>query len=154
MLSFMTLHQVVKCDQACMHINDQKLVMQLETDVGSELPMASFNVPHPGPAQLSKLIFSNNQLCTLCPSDGDWVRESLLNAFNLKCTVFYTSGLFLHIAWGLSNCVRGVYFVSQICFFLWPLGNISNLKLNEARNPEYTCLRDAGQVWSSKLSCL
>lgn len=60
MLSFATLRQVVQCDQARMHINDQKLVMQRETDVGSELPMASFNVPHPGLAQLSKLICSNN----------------------------------------------------------------------------------------------
>ena len=62
MSSFVTLHQVVKCDQARMHINDQKLVMQLEIDVGSELPMASFNVPHPGLAQLS---ICSNQLCTL-----------------------------------------------------------------------------------------
>ena len=32
-----------------MQMSGGKLVMWLETDVGSELPLASFDVTHPGP---------------------------------------------------------------------------------------------------------
>ena len=48
------------------HMNSGKLVMRLETDGGSELPLP-FDVTHLGLAELSKLICSNNCLCNLMP---------------------------------------------------------------------------------------
>ena len=54
-------------------MNARKLVMRPETDVGSELPLPSFDVTHPGLAA-SKLISSDNQLCTPT-SDRQRLRE-------------------------------------------------------------------------------
>ena len=55
--------------------------MRPETDVGSEIPLPSFNVTHRGLAA-SKLISSDNQLCTPTShteterqTDGDWERD-------------------------------------------------------------------------------
>ena len=54
-------------------MNVRKLVMRPETDVGSELPLPTFDVTHPGLAT-SKLISSDNQFCTLT-SDRQRLRD-------------------------------------------------------------------------------
>ena len=57
-LSFTTLCRGAKCGQSRMQMNGGKQVMQPETDVGSEVPLTSFDVAHPDLNELSKLICS------------------------------------------------------------------------------------------------
>ena len=47
-LSFATPYWAVKCGWSCIQMNGGKLVIWLKTDEGSELPLISFNVTHPG----------------------------------------------------------------------------------------------------------
>ena len=56
-LSFITLYSAEKCSQSHMQMDIWKLVMWLETDVGSELPMTLFNVTHPGLAPVKINMF-------------------------------------------------------------------------------------------------
>ena len=56
-LSFATLCCAVKCGWFHMQMNSKKLVMQLETDVGSELLLTLLSVTHPGLAAVKVDMF-------------------------------------------------------------------------------------------------
>ena len=60
-LSFATLCCAAKCDWSCIQMQETRTVAG---NWGSKLPLTLFDVTHPGLAELSKLICSDNWLCT------------------------------------------------------------------------------------------
>ena len=76
----------MKCDWSCMHMDGRKVVLikQLETGVGSELPLTSFTDAHPGLAAVKITMFWQ---LTLHPNfrktETEWERDCLnYQAFN------------------------------------------------------------------------
>ena len=119
-----------KCDWTHTQTNDRKLVMWSDTDRGSEPPLTSLDVIHPGQTAVKVGMLRQ-------PTSHPNVRERLstrdcLKSFNelkwLKTLKLIKTYSVIHIwtflctvnAWCLSNCLRrrGVYFVPKMHFLL------------------------------------
>lgn len=116
----------MKPDQSCMETNGRKLVMWPDTDRGSEPPLTSLDVVHPGRTAVKAGMFRQ-------PTSHPDVSERLsmrdcLKPFNelkrLKTLKLIKTYSVIHIwtflctvnAWCLSNCLRGVYFAPKNAF--------------------------------------
>ena len=92
-------------------MTNRKPVLRPEIDVGSELPLTSFNVTHPGLAELSKLICSDNRLCTPTSERhrlSNRVRDCLKPIIRMHPVApIWMCVFFLGGGGGLSNCMRG-----------------------------------------------
>ena len=75
-----------------------KLVMQMDTGKGNELPLTSFGVTCPGLRTVKVDIYSNNQLYTQ-------TSERLLKLLVLKPFNQNTFWTFVCNTWGLNNCI-------------------------------------------------
>lgn len=122
-LSSVTICKAVKCGLSRTYMNSRKPVLRPEIDVGSELPLTSFNVIHPGLAELSKLICSDNRLCTptserprLSNRERDCLKPIIRMHPVASIWIFFGGGE------GLSNCMRGFTLRQKLfSFHLLPL---------------------------------
>ena len=105
-LSFVTICKALKCGPSHTYMNNRKPVLQSEIDVGSELPLTSFNVTHHGLAELSKLICSDNRLCTPT-SERHRLSNRVRDCLKPIIRMHPVAPIWNWGGGGLSNCMRG-----------------------------------------------
>ena len=99
-----------------MQMNGGKLVMQLEIDVGSELPLNLFDVTHPWPGTVAAvkvdMFWQSVYHLDIRETETEHERDCLKLLIKMHYVIkIWTSCTSIVNTWGLSNCVRGVYFV-------------------------------------------
>ena len=109
--------------QSCMQTNSWKQVMQLEINVGSELPLTLFNVTHPGLASVKVHLFWQPTSHPRRQRDRDRTRgreretSYFYKAFNKMHSVIQVWTFLRTVSTrGLSICAREVYFVLKMRF--------------------------------------